>query len=101
MSVANVKVVAKHLSPNPGRDERERNFKSLFTSFKRAVAQSGVLKEFKKHESYESKGQKRRRKMRESMIAILKSKMRESFVYGKGKGKDKEREKPRRERDIE
>lgn len=99
MSVANVKVVAKHLSPNPSRDERDRNFKMLFTSFKRAVAQSGVLKEYKKHESYESKGQKRRRKLRESQIAILKSKMRESFFDNKkGKTKDKP---PRRERDIE
>lgn len=94
--VANVKVVAKHMGHNPSREERDRNFKSLFTAFKRAVAQSGVLKEYKKHENYESKGQKRRRKRRESMISILKAKMRESFVNtGKGRGK------PRKERDIE
>ena len=95
MSAANVKVVAKHISHNPSRDERDRNFKYLFTAFKRAVAQSGVLKEFKKHENYESKGQKKRRKKRESMIQILKSKMRESFLERKGKSK------PRKERDIE
>jgi len=95
MGVANVKVVGKHLSNNPSRDERDRNFKSLFTAFKRAVAQSGVLKEYKKHETYESRGQKKRRKLRESMIALLKAKLRESFPDKKGKGK------PRKERDIE
>ncbi len=96
MSVANVRVVAKHLSYNPSRDERDRNFKYLFTAFKRAVAQSGVLKEYKKHESYESPSQKKRRKRRESLIAVLKSKMRESFPYTKGKDKP-----PRKERDVE
>ncbi len=94
--VANVKVVAKPISHNPSREERDRNFKFLFTAFKRAVAQSGVLKEYKKHENYESKGQKRRRKKRESMIAILKGKMRESFLERKGKSKPN-----RKERDIE
>ena len=96
MSVANVKVVAKHLSPNPSRDERDRNFKWLFTAFMRAVAQSGVLKEYKKHETYESPGNKKRRKRRESLIAILKGKMRESFPDQKGKLKP-----PRKERDVE
>ena len=95
MSVANVKVVAKHLSANPSRDERDRNFRFLFTAFKRAVAQSGVLKEYKKHETYESAGNKKRRKLRESMIAILKLKMRESFPDRK------EGKKTRKERDIE
>ena len=96
MSVSNVRVVAKHLSQNPSRDERDRSFNILFRSFKRAVAQSGVLKDYKKHESYESKGQKTRRKLRESKIAILKSKMRESFFDKKDKTKDKTRE-----RDVE
>lgn len=93
----NVKVVAKNMSSSPSRDERDRNFKYLFTAFKRAVATSGVLKEFKKHESYESPSQKKRRKKRESMIAILKGKMRESFP----ERKDDKTKPPRRERDIE
>jgi ribosomal protein S21 len=93
---SNVKVVAKPLSHNPSREERDRNFKFLFTSFKRAVATAGVLKEYKKHENYESKGQKRRRKKREAMIAILKGKMRESFLDKKVKSKPN-----RKEREIE
>lgn len=96
MSVANVKVVAKHLPHNPTKEERDRNFRSLFTAFKRGVAQSGVLKDYKRHETYESKGQKNRRRRRESKIAILRAKMRESFVGGKGKGKP-----PRKEREVE
>jgi ribosomal protein S21 len=89
MSRANVKVVAKPLSYNPSREERDRNFKWLFTAFKRAVAQSGVLKDYKRHESYESKSQKKRRKKREAMIALLKSKMRESFVDNNGKSSNR------------
>lgn len=79
MSVANVRCVAKPIHPNASREERERNFKGLFTAFKREVAKVGVLKLYKRHEAYESEGQKRRRRKRELHIAFLKAKMRESF----------------------
>ncbi len=79
MSVANVRCVAKPIHPNASREERDRNFKGLFTAFKREVAKAGVLKQYKRHEFYESDGQKCRRKKREQQIAHLKAKMRESF----------------------
>lgn len=89
MAVANVRVVAS----NTTRDDRDRSFKYLFKTFKRAVGAAGVLKEYKRHEFYESPSRKKRRKKRESLINALRAKMRESFPYNnKDKSKLKERE---------
>jgi ribosomal protein S21 len=44
-----------------------------------AFAEAGILHDFKEHESYESPGQKRRRKNKESDNQRLKVKLRENF----------------------
>ena len=75
MSVTRVKVVAKSLHPNASKEERDRNFKILLSTFKKAVNDSGVLTKFKEKQVFESKGDRRRRKAKEAELV----KMREAF----------------------
>jgi len=83
MAVARVRVEAKNYNPNAGPDERERNFKGLFTPFKKACAENGIMRDYKQHETYEKPGEKKRRKKRESQLALLKAKLRENFTEKK------------------
>ena len=83
--VARVRVEAKNFNPNAGYEEREKNFKGLFHAFRKACTLAGVQKDYKKHETYESRGAKRRRKRREAKVAILK-KLRENFTEKKKTG---------------
>lgn len=55
------------------RKEKEDIFKKSLSIFKKRVADSGVLQEYKKREFYESPGQKRRRKKKESDLLKKKS----------------------------
>ena len=85
MSITRVKVVARPLHPNASRDEREKNFKMMFATFKRHVNDSGILTRYKELQAYESKGQKRRRKSRAADLLRrkeqekLKNRLREHF----------------------
>jgi ribosomal protein S21 len=74
-----VKVFQKNLSPNASMAEKEIAFKKMFSIFKKAVVDSGILQEYKKREFYESPGEKRRRKKKESKNQLLKAKLRENF----------------------
>lgn len=90
MAIANVRVT---LGNNSFGHDRDKSFRHLFKAFKRAVGAAGVLKEYKRHESYESPARKKRRKKHESMLENLRAKMRESFPYNnKDKSKLRERE---------
>lgn len=74
-----VKVYQKDLSPNASAQDRENSFKRMFSIFKKAVVDAGILQEYKKREFYESPGEKRRRKKKEQQNHTLKSKLRENF----------------------
>ena len=63
-----VKVFARPLPPNASQDQKDRAFKALFASFKRLVNETGVLTEYNRRLSYESQGQKLRRKRHESAL---------------------------------
>ena len=76
MSVTRIKVVARNLHQNASKEERDRNFRILHATFKKAVNDSGILTKFKEKQYFESKSEKRRRKSKEA--ALLK--LRESFV---------------------
>lgn len=67
----NVRVEAKPLSPNATKEERTRNFKILFSIFKKAVKDSGVLEDFRNKQFYESKAQKIKRKAKEARLRRL------------------------------
>jgi ribosomal protein S21 len=49
--------------------EKEELFKRGFGIFKKVVADSGILQEYKKREFFESPSEKRRRKKKESNLA--------------------------------
>ena len=74
-----VKVFQKNLSSNASSTEKEIAFKKMFSIFKKAVVDAGILQEYKKKEFYESPGEKRRRKKKESKNQLLKAKLRENF----------------------
>ena len=58
-----VKVVARE----NGNMDKDRAFKALLSAFKNQVNKAGILSECKKREFFESKGEKRRRKRKESI----------------------------------
>lgn len=73
------KVYLRDLSPNASKSDKEFAFKKMFSAFKKSVADAGILHECKKREFYESPGEKRRRKKKESAQNRLKERLRESF----------------------
>ena len=79
MSCVRVRVTMRDLPPNATHQDKDVAFKKLFSAFKKAVADAGVLHQCKRHEYYESPGEKRRRKKRESELQQLKAKLRENF----------------------
>jgi ribosomal protein S21 len=62
------------------KDDRELDFKIMFSKFKKACSECKVMRTYKQHESYESKSRKRRRKTREAEIDLLKNKLRENLI---------------------
>lgn len=54
--VVNIRVELKRKSGDP-----ERNFKDMLQDFKRKVNTSGILHEYKEHQTYESKSEKKRK----------------------------------------
>lgn len=85
MSVTRIRVVSKNLPPHASFEERERAFKILFATYKRAVNESGILTRYKECQVFESKSEKRRRKQREADLLRrreqdkLKTRLREHF----------------------
>ncbi len=79
-SAVRVRVELKNYNPNATPDERDYAFKKLFTAFNRACMDAGIKQEYKRHETFESKSRKRRRKKRESEIQRLKSQLKENLT---------------------
>ena len=51
----------------------------LISNFTKLVTEAGIKQKYKQHEFYESPGEKRRRKKKESANQRLKAKLRENF----------------------
>lgn len=83
MKRGTVRIESRNQSSHLSRDEREREFKKLFTLFKKQCAEAGVIHDYKAHETFESKSRKRRRKKREAELARMKGKLRENFFERK------------------
>lgn len=73
------RVELRDLPANASWQEREIAFKKMHTIFKKQVAEAGILHAYKQHEYYESPGEKKRRKRKESNNQRLKAKLRENF----------------------
>lgn len=91
MRKANVRVEAKDLSYNAGRDETDRNFRNLMAAFRQQCNKAGILKEIKKREYYETPSRVARKKRREKEVMLLKLKMKEMFVEKPTKTKGKKK----------
>lgn len=73
------KIARVRVEVNP-KDDPEVAFKRMFVTFKGLCKDVGIMHSYKQHETYESKSRKRRRKRRESEIARMKNKLRETFL---------------------
>ena len=91
MRKANVRVEARDISFNASREERERNFKGLMSTFRQACNKAGIMKQIKKKEYYESPSILARRKKREKEATILKLKLKELFPEAGNPPKSKNR----------
>lgn len=48
-------------------NDSDRNFKEMLLEFRKRVGHAGILHDLKEHERFESRSQKKRRKLRESI----------------------------------
>jgi ribosomal protein S21 len=78
-NMVRVRVEAKNFNPHASYDERDREFRYMFSRFKKQCSEYGVMHSLKQHESYESMSRKKRRKKRESELIQLKTRLRENF----------------------
>lgn len=79
------KVYLRELSAGASWQDKEYAFKKMFSSFKKAVADAGILHKWKQREFYESPGEKKRRKRKESAQNRLKERLRENFPERRNK----------------
>lgn len=79
MPVRRVRVELREIYSNASLQEREIAFRKMNTAFKKACMEGGIQHSYKRHEFYESPGQKKRRKRREAESARLKAKLKENF----------------------
>jgi len=80
MNVARVRVEARERHPGHYED-RDKEFRALLGRFRKAVSEAGIINTYKQHETYESKGRKRRRKRREAETSRLKAQLKENFSH--------------------
>jgi len=59
------------LKSEPGRSSEE-DFKIMLGKFRKKLTDSGILTVWKKHQYYESKGERKRRKKKESHLKHMK-----------------------------
>ncbi len=72
MSLARIRVEAKNYNPHASGEERERNFKGLFFAFNKQCDADRIKRTYKQRQTYEKPSEKKRRKQRESELALLK-----------------------------
>lgn len=77
--MANKTRVRVELRAGRNSGDKERAFRSLHSAFKRKVTEAGIISDWKSHQFFESKGEKRRRKAKESAQERQKQKLRDHF----------------------
>lgn len=83
-----VRVEMRDLHPNCSRDDRDKAFRRMFATFKKAVTDAGILHDYKEHEHFVSESRKKRKKRRDSEVQRLKLKLRENFPNRRSDKKD-------------
>jgi len=79
MKKANIRVEVKNFNYN-NSNTSEKQFRILMSEFRKACHSSGIIKEMKKREYYESPSEKKRRLKKERELNLFKQKMKESFI---------------------
>ena len=84
---AHVRVEAKPVPYGASQDQRERSFRTMTARFRREVNDLGILTEYNLKSTFESRGQKLRRKKKESALRLakegnLQSRLRDHFGQG-------------------
>lgn len=74
-----IRIMKEEGHHNLSQREREDLFKRGLNIFKKVVSDSGVLQEVKKREFYESPGEKRRRKRKETNLIRKKNLKSDNF----------------------
>mgnify|MGYP000483420181 CR=1 FL=1 len=64
--------------------KRQEALESLLSRFKRVIQESGILKDYKKHEFYEKPSINRARKRRNRIIKSKQQEKRNALYYSKG-----------------
>jgi len=85
----NIRIEARPLHPNASPEQKDRAFRAMMAAFKKSVNDAGILTEYNQRSTYESKGQKKRRKLKEAQLqrrkeAGLQTRLREHFGQGQG-----------------
>ena len=62
----NVRVIARDLGAKADRSDRDREFKKMLSIFRKAVTDNGCVALYKQKQTFESPGEKRRRKRKEN-----------------------------------
>jgi len=97
MKKYNIRVEVKNYGYNNSSHTSEKQFRILMSEFRKACHSSGIIKEMKKREYYESPSEKKRRLKKERELNLLKQKMKESFIannYSYEKSKKTKKTKP-------
>ncbi len=74
-----VKVELRDMPHNASLYEREKAFRTMMAIFKRQVNEAGILSEYKERQYYESPGEKRKRKRKESALERRKEENKNSY----------------------
>jgi ribosomal protein S21 len=79
-NVARVRVELKNHNSHASYDERDKDFRIMFSKFKKQCSDAGIMHAYKQHEHFESKSRKIRRKKREAELQMFKAKLKENFT---------------------
>lgn len=85
MTIVRCRVESKYIDYS-SYDEKQKAFNKLLGIFKNRVNKEGILTQYKRCQYFESKSQKKKRKMRDSQIRRykeeeeLKKKLRDNFI---------------------
>ena len=74
MKKANIRVEVKGSNYSNSSHTTEKQFRILMSEFRKACHASGIIKEMKKREYYESPSEKKRRLKKEQQLNLFKQK---------------------------
>ena len=79
-----IRVELKEIPFHATYQEREIAFRKMQSAFKKAVDDSGLLREYRKYEHYESPSRKRKTKQKQNEINKMKARAKENMEKRRG-----------------